>query len=295
MTDTVFRTPAAQEKALAEYRRVVDEWPVASTARQIETREGQTFVLAWGQEEAPPVVLLHGAQANSAAWLPDVSLWAERFRLYGIDMIGEPGFSAPVRPRLDGERHALWLDDVMAGLGLAHAAIVGTSLGGWLALDYARHRPAFVDALALICPAGIGRQRNFLLKALPLMLLGPWGQRRVVEMVFGPAPVQPDESVRPWAELMQMAAQATRPRTMQIPRLSDAELHRLGMPLLAIVGGRDVLLDSHDTRRRLEREAPHAEICFIEDGFHYLPGHAERVMDFLERSLGAAPADHSAP
>ena len=57
---------------------------------------------------------------------------------------------------------------------------------------------------------------------------------------------------------------------------------KLEMPILAIIGGRDVLLDSADTRARLQR-TPHAEICYIENGYHFLPDQAPRVMDFLER------------
>ena len=72
----------------------------------------------------------------------------------------------------------------MAGLGLMRAAFVGLSLGSWLALDYASRRPDRVERLALICPAGIGRQKNFLAKAAVFMLLGPWGVRMAREMVF---------------------------------------------------------------------------------------------------------------
>lgn len=53
------------------------------------------------------------------------------------------------------------------------------------------------------------------------------------------------------------------------------------MPLLAIVGGRDALLDSYDTRLRLERHVPTAEVCFIEEGYHFLPDQSQRVFDFL--------------
>lgn len=268
----------------------MERWPVPKAELYLQTRQGSTFVLACGPESAPPVVLLHGSMANSAAWMPDVALWSTTFRLFAVDMIGEAGFSARVGPALAGDAHALWLDDVFAGLELSRAAIVGTSLGGWLALDYASRRPAAVRALALICPAGIGRQKNFLLKALPFLLLGPWGRRRMWELVFGPAPKTLPDEMQPLAELMEAVGPAVRPRVVRIPQLTDAQLGKLGMPILAIAGGRDVLLDSRDTRERLQRVAPHAEMCFIEDGYHFLPDQVSRVMDFLERSV-LAPRD----
>jgi len=287
MTDPVYRSKEAAWAVEAQYRRVLDRWPVAKAELHLQTRQGSTFVLASGPEAAPPVLLLHGSQANSAAWLPDITLWSTRFRVFAIDMIGEPGFSARVRPELAGDAHALWLDDVLQGLELERAAIVGTSLGGWLALDYASRRLAAVQALALICPAGIGRQKNFLLRAMALLLLGPWGKRKVRELVFGPAPKILPEAFEPIAELMNTLPRAIKPRVVRIPRLTDAQLRELTVPVLAIIGGRDALLDSRDTRARLQLAVQHAEICFIENGYHFLPDQASRVMDFLERS--AAP------
>ncbi|MBI2742229.1 MAG: alpha/beta hydrolase [Rhodospirillales bacterium] len=287
MNEVVYRSAEAASAVEAQYRRVLDHWPVAKTELHLPTRQGSTFVLACGPENAPPIVLLHGSQANSAGWLPDVALWSTRFRLFAVDMIGEPGLSARVRPGLAGDAHALWLDDVFEGLGLSRAALVGTSLGGWLALDYASRRPAAVRALALICPAGIGRQRNFLLKALPLLLLGSWGKRKMRELVFGPAPETLPEELQPIADLMESVGRAIKPRVVGIPRLTDAELGKLDVPILAIVGGRDVLLDSRDTRERLQRAAPQAEICFIEAGYHFLPDQTSRVMDFLERRVSS--------
>jgi pimeloyl-ACP methyl ester carboxylesterase len=229
-------------------------------------------------------MLLHGSQANAAAWLPDVALWSTKFRLFAVDMIGEAGLSARVRPELAGDAHALWLDDVFTGLGLSRAAAVGTSLGGWLALDYASRRPETVQALALICPAGIGRQKNFLVKVLPLLLLGAWGKRKMRELVFGPAPKTLPKELVLLAGLMDAVARAIKPRVVSIPRLTDTQLGQLAMPILTIIGGRDVLLDSRDTKERLQRNTPQAEICFIEEGYHFLPGLARCIMEFLERA-----------
>lgn len=282
MTDPVYRNAQAAESIAAQYRKVLERWPVSKTELHVPTRQGSTFVIACGPEKAPPVVLLHGSQANSAAWMPDVPLWSQKFRLFAVDMIGEPGLSAPVRPDLTGDAHTLWLDDVLAGLGLSRAAFVGTSLGGWLALDYASRRPQAVRALVLICPGGIGRQKNFLLKAFPLLFLGRWGRRKIWELVFGPAPDVLPEAIRPFASLMASIETAVKPRFVTMPRLTDAQLKALHMPLLAIIGGRDVLLDSADTRERLQQNVPQAEVCFIEDGYHFLPDQTSRVMAFLE-------------
>jgi pimeloyl-ACP methyl ester carboxylesterase len=281
MTAGAFRSAEGAETVQRLYRKVLDGWPVPTSELRLPTCQGETFVLAFGREDGPPVVLLHGAQANAAAWILDAMPWAEHFRLYAIDMIGEAGFSAPSRPPLASDAHALWLDDVMSGLGLSRAAVVGVSLGGWLALDYASRRPDFVERLALICPAGIGRQKNFLLRAAPFLLLGSWGKRRMRELVLGPSVTEPPEALKPLIALMEAIGRSIRLRLEAIPRLSDAELAKLKMPILAIMGGRDVLVDSDDTRRRLQAFAPHAGIRFLPEALHFIQGQSEPVLRFL--------------
>ena len=192
----IFRTEEGRAAVHARYRQLLAYWPVANEQLRLPTREGETFVIACGPAGAPALVLLHGAQANALTWMGDVSAWSQHFRVYAIDVIGDVGLSAPSRPKLDTDGHALWLDDVLAGLGVERAAFVGLSLGGFIALDYAIRRPERVTALALLCPAGVGRQKNLLARAFPLPLLGSWGQRKLREMVFGPAPENPSPAAQ---------------------------------------------------------------------------------------------------
>lgn len=276
-----FKTEAGMQAVHAAYREILAAWPVPHDELRLPTRQGETFVVACGPKHAPPVLALHGAQANAAAYMFDATVWSGHFRVYAVDMIGESGFSAPARPPLDSDAYALWLDDVMNGLGIERAALVGVSLGGWLALDYATRRPDRVERLALMCPAGIGRQKNFLLKAAPLLLLGPWGPRKIREMVFGKAPLDPPPIVRRFSDFMALIGRHARPRIIRIPHFSDEALQRLTMPVLAIMGGRDVLLDLHEAKVRLEKNVPHADIRFLPEARHYIPGQSQAMLDFL--------------
>src|SRR5580704_15290165 len=174
---------AEGERALRErYLEILKYWPVPNQQLRVPTREGETFIIACGTEDAPPLLLFHGSVANSAMWMGDVASWAKHFRIYAVDMIGDAGLSAPSRPPLSSEAHALWLDDVLQALSLARASLVGVSLGGWLALDYATRRPERVEALVVLCPGGVGGQKiGIVFKTIPLRMLGAWGTRKARE------------------------------------------------------------------------------------------------------------------
>jgi pimeloyl-ACP methyl ester carboxylesterase len=55
------------------------------------------------------------------------------------------------------------------------------------------------------------------------------------------------------------------------------------MPVLAIVGARDAMLDSADTARRLSRAVPHAQISLLPDVGHFIPNQTKPILDFLLR------------
>ncbi|WP_327581180.1 alpha/beta hydrolase [Nonomuraea sp. NBC_00507] len=294
----IYSSPEGARAVERRYRELLGRWPVPGEHVHVPTGQGETFVLASGPDGAPAVVLLHGSGATSAMWMGDVAAWARRFRVYAVDVIGEPGLSAPSRPPLGSGAYAAWLDDVLDALGVERASMVGVSLGGWLAVDYATRRAGRVERLALLCPSGIGRRRWLpLLGALPLMLLGDRGLRRAMRRLLGPAAdgwaangsaaegLAANGSAAAGGDLgafSLLIQKSFRPRRGKVPVFGDEALRGLAVPVLAIVGGRDALLDSHDTRRRLQRNVPHAEVRLLPDAGHLLPAHTREIMDFLE-------------
>ena len=277
----VFKSPRAQAEVHARYNEVLGLWPVPSTHRRIPTRQGETFVVACGAEDAPALVLLHGSRSTAAVWMMDAAAWSRSFRVYCIDLIGEAGLSAPSRPPLNTDAHALWLDDVLIGLGVSRAAFVGLSLGGWLALDYADRRPSRVDRLVLIAPAGIGRQKYFVLKGLLRRFGGQFAVRMLRGLLYPRRTRNLAANIQALVELKNLTDRTFLSRADEIPILDDAALGRLPMPVLVITGGRDMTISSAETRRRLARAAPRIVLRYLPEASHYIEGQSGFIADFL--------------
>jgi pimeloyl-ACP methyl ester carboxylesterase len=280
----IYKSAEGERSVLERYRLFLRYWPVSNQQLRVPTREGETFIVACGDENAQPLLLLHGSAANSAMWMGDVAAWAAHFRVYAVDMIGEPGWSAPSRPPLRSEAYALWLDDVMQALSLARVSIVGVSLGGWLGLDYATRRPERVESLVLLCPSGVGRQKiGIALKAIALRMCGGWGKRKLREMILGRAPSDASPAIQKFVEFVALIQESFRSRMAKIPVFSDDALKRLTMPVMAILGGKDALLDSAATKRRLERNAARIEIRCLPEAGHVIRGQTTAILEFLRR------------
>jgi pimeloyl-ACP methyl ester carboxylesterase len=287
----IYKSAEGEHAVRDRYLDILKHWPVPNRQLRIPTREGETFVVASGDESAPPLLLLHGSMANSAMWMGDVAAWAGHFRIYAVDVIGDAGLSAPSRPPLASEAHALWLDDVMQGLSLTRASMVGVSLGGWLALDYATRRPQCVECLVVLCPGGVGRQKlSIVFKTIPLRMLGAWGNRKAAELVLGRAPGNPSPALLYFMKFVALIHKNFRPRMVRLPVFSDQALQRLTMPVMAIVGAKDVLIDSAETNQRLERNVPHAEIRYMPDLGHFISSQTAPILDFLSKSLRTVQA-----
>jgi pimeloyl-ACP methyl ester carboxylesterase len=279
---TIYRSAAGQQAVEQRYRHYLERWQVPTESRQIATRQGETFVIACGSDDAAPVVLLHGAGTNSTIWLADAAQWSQTRRVYLVDIIGEPGLSAPSRPSLQSDAYAEWLDDVLDGLGVERAAFVGASLGGWLALDYAIRRPRRVERLALRAPGGIGRQRyGVVVAAVFLTLLGERGRRITMQLALGPTPDLGD-----FIDYMLLVQKHYRPRRDQLPTFRDDQLRSLTTPLYVIVGAHDRMLDSHDTVRRFDQLVPHAKVAVVPDAGHALTDDGDVIDRFLTDGLG---------
>ncbi|VWM15183.1 alpha/beta fold hydrolase [Burkholderia lata] len=277
----IFRSPRHAHAIRTAYEAALSHWPAGHRRITVQTRHGTTHVIACGPEHAPPVVLIHGAQTTAASWQHYAAEWSKQCRLYAIDVIGEAGPSAPSRPPLASDAYAQWLDDVLDGLDVSRAAFVGISLGARTALDFALRRPARVTRLVLLCPSGIGRQKPFLWWALPLVLLGDIGRACVRRRVLGRLPPASTPAERDAFALMRAVDRGFRPRLETIPVFGDGVLRTLSTPVLAIVGGRDVMLDSRETRDRLTRLVPRAQVLLLPDQYHFIRGQRDTVLAFL--------------
>jgi pimeloyl-ACP methyl ester carboxylesterase len=103
--------------------------------------------------EGPAVVFAHGAEGNTLSWFQQVPFFSRRFRVVTFD---HRGFGrSECHP--DAQHTSYYADDLRAVLdaeGIARAALVGHSIGGWTCLRTAIEYPERVSCLVLASTAG---------------------------------------------------------------------------------------------------------------------------------------------
>lgn len=114
----------------------------------------------------PLVVLVHGMAGSGATWDRVIPPLAEHFTVLAPDL---PGHGASAKP-VDGDyslgAFASIVRDLMLTLGHDRGTIVGQSLGGGVAMQFAYQFPSRCERLVLVGSGGLGREVSPLLRAL---------------------------------------------------------------------------------------------------------------------------------
>ncbi len=100
-----------------------------------------------------------------------------------------------------------------------------------------------MERLALLAPGGLVHIRfGAILRAAPLLLLGPWGHRKALDVDMGFSADDARAENNDFLNLFSLVQSGFVARMQMLPRLSDTALKTLTMPILAVLGGKDSLL-----------------------------------------------------
>ena len=275
---SIFKTPALEKQYFEAYESVLSLWPVFYEPLDVITSYGATHVNACGLKDKPAMVLIPGFGANSTQWFPNVAGLSSQFRLYALDTPGQPGKSVPLQ-KLTPVNCSDWIAEVFDGLGIDKAHVAGISLGGWLALHFAIHKPERISRLVLIDPAASFEKVSaafFWHSFIPIMV-HPSRAGLVKYFKWMTMGSQIDKK---WGELMVLGILNIRPQPPIRARVfSDEELRRVETSTLLLIGGRSVIYNPERVYRRAIDSMPNLEAEIIPDASHALNSEKSEFMN----------------
>jgi len=286
---SAFRTPEGEAAYQAAYEAAMKSWPVPYEEMEIPSRFGMTHVVASGRRDAPPLVLLHGYWATLTMWTLNIADFSSEYRVYAIDVMGQPGRSIPDEPIRSAADYVAWLTATLDGLRLGRVSLVGMSYGAWLALNYAVATPARVQKLALLSPAAsfLPIVRQFNLRGTLMLLL----QRRALVNWFmrwlslndDLADLDTRRVGANIVELMYLGLKHFRvpPETLRvIPTVfSDRELRAMHVPTLLLIGDHEVIYEPAMALTRARRLIPDFEGDLVPRSSHDMCFRQHRLVD----------------
>jgi pimeloyl-ACP methyl ester carboxylesterase len=111
-----------------------------------------------GDKGAPILVMVHGFSASLVDWEPWVQRLDHSYRIITLDLPGHGLTSAPVGFQPGVEANVAVVDEVASRLGASHFVLIGNSMGGGVAWNYAVMHPEKLNGLVLVDAAGWPRR-----------------------------------------------------------------------------------------------------------------------------------------
>lgn len=215
------------------------------------------------QGQGQPLILLHGNGEDSGYFEHQIPFFSKDYHVIAIDTRGH-GKSPRGEKPFTIKQFAEDLLDFMEEKGIAKANILGFSDGGNIALTFALKHPERIEKLILnganLFPSGVKPRYQW-----PIVV----GYH--IAKLFS----KKSEQAQHNADLLGLMVNE--------PQIEPSELARLTMPVLVIVGKKDMIKESHT--RLIYKSLPNAQLNIIE-GDHFIAAkNPERFNKVVEQFL----------
>jgi len=210
-----------------------------------------------------PLLFLHGA-SGAPAILPFMESLARRFDVLVPE---HPGWGKSDEPEWLENIHdvAYFYLDFLEHLGLSGVTLVGSSMGGWIAMELAVRDTARLKSLVLVSPAGVAAPG---VQAADIFLMSP---EELVRNLFVDPKLAEARLAMPEDVDASLKNRHTTARLAWEPRLHDPHLpkwlHRIDVPVKIVWGKQDRILPV-GLCDELKRLMPEAQVHILDNCGH---------------------------
>ncbi|WP_246004848.1 alpha/beta fold hydrolase [Nocardioides marmorisolisilvae] len=117
--------------------------------------------------QGPALLLLHGLGCDHTTWNPVIRSLAKKYTVIAPDLLGH-GRSAKPRADYSVGGYANGMRDLLTVLNIDKVTVVGHSLGGGVAMQFAYQFPERTERMILVAPGGLGPEVTPMIRAVSL-------------------------------------------------------------------------------------------------------------------------------
>jgi len=269
--DYVFETKTEKQAYLTSYDKALKLWEIPYKEENIKTSLGTAHIIMAGPKNGKDLVLLHGMDASSTMWYPNIKALAKNHRIYAIDFLMEPSKSTLTAKPLSRDEMVIWYNEIFSHYKLKKFDIIGASRGGWIATLLAIQKENNIDKIVLLSPAQtfkfidkVGKTSN----ALMLKLFPSEKKFTKTLTTFSTHPEKISPIYKRQFYLANKYAKSNSSMLKMMP-FSDDELRSIKNPVLVLIGDHDVI-NSDESLERAQKYLIKNKTQKITDAGHFL-------------------------
>ncbi|WP_299901961.1 alpha/beta hydrolase [uncultured Aquimarina sp.] len=225
------------------YDKTLQLWDVPYEELYITTTYGIAHIIVSGPKNAEAVVLLHGMNASSTMWYPNIESLSKNHQVFAIDFILEPGKSYLYNEIEDVEKVTDWYEEVLFVLELDSYHLIGASRGGWFAVTMALKNQNKIKSLLLLSPAQtftwIKPSAELLKNVVALFSSKEKQVEQTLESMSNDVGNISEAYIRQYK--IGLEKESNNKFLLSMTPFSNDELKSLQMPVLVLIGDNDVI------------------------------------------------------
>ncbi|WP_163399948.1 alpha/beta fold hydrolase [Flavobacterium fluviatile] len=286
--DYVFQTKKEKQSYLSSYDKALKLWDIPYAEENIKTSFGTAHVIIAGPKNGKNLVLLHGMDASSTMWYPNIKVLSKNHRIYAIDFLMEPGKSNLTSSPLSKEDIVVWYNEIFAYYKLKKFDIVGASRGGWIATLLATQKENSIDKIVLLSPAQTFKFIDKVGKTSSALMLKFFPSEKKFGKTLETFSTHPEKISPVYKRQFYLANKYAKSNSsmLKMTPFSNEELKSIRNPILVLIGDKDVI-NSEDSLEKAKELLPNSKTKIINDAGHFLSIDQTKIVndamiDFLE-------------
>ncbi|TGD59070.1 alpha/beta fold hydrolase [Flavobacterium humi] len=269
--DYVFKSRKHKKAYINSYNKSLQLWDVPYQEEDIQTSFGKAHVITAGPKDGPPLVLLHGMDATSTMWFPNIRALSKNHRTYAIDYLNEAGKSQSREKSLSKEETVQWYNEIFDHYKLRKLDIVGASRGGWMATLLAIQPNSKISRLVLLSPAQTFKGVDKAGKASSALLLKIFPSKKKLDKTLETFSFYPEKISPVYKTQFFLANKQAKSSSsfLQMQPFSDEDLQKITIPVLVLIGDHDVI-NAEESLTRAQKYLPDCKTKTLKDAGHFL-------------------------
>ncbi len=271
------------------YDKALTLFEIPFIEKEVKTRFGNAHVIVSGPENGEPLVLLHGMNASSTMWYPNIKSYSAHYRVYAIDYFLEPGKSQYVGKTSNTDEIIDWYFEIFDQFHLKKFNLLGASRGGWLSVNIALRAKSRINKLILLSPAqtfgiikpGLDMFSNVGYSMIP--------KRKNLRDILQTMSSNVDGMSQLFINHYYLATKKASidANVIKMQPFFGKELKSLNMPILLLIGDKDII-NGELNLNRAKRLCPNIQAEIISNAGHFLSMDQsvvvdKKVIEFLDK------------
>ncbi|WP_125721556.1 alpha/beta fold hydrolase [Flavobacterium ustbae] len=293
-SDYSFKTKKDKESYTKAYDKALKLWDVPYTEEDVKTTLGTAHVIIAGPKNGKKLVLLHGMDASSTMWYPNIKALAKSHRVYAIDFLMEPNKSVYTRNSIftgispSANEIVKWYNEIFDHYQLKKFDVVAASRGGWIATLLATQKENSINRIVLLSPAQTFKFIDKMGKTTSALMLKLFPSEKKFGKTLTTFSTHPEKISPIYKRQFYLANKYAKSNSSMLKMMpfSQKELESIHNQVLILIGDHDVI-NGEESIERAKKYLVNSETRVIKDAGHFLSIDQSKIVneamiDFLK-------------